>query len=306
MRRATARWPRSVHTRLIGLARKRGLDPNLILARYGVERFLCRLSRSDHSERFVLKGALLLLAWVGDTVRPTRDADLLGLGDLSDDALLSIFGEVCRQSVEDDGLVFDPDSIAISDIRGQDRYGGKRVTLMGHLGSGRIRIQVDIGIGDVVEPAAEWMDYPTLLDFPPPRLRAYPPETVVAEKLHAMVVLGAANSRMKDLYDIYLLSETREFQRARLSRAVAATFRRRVTPIPEAAPVALSSEFLNESRVAQWRAFLARNGIEGAPDLEEVIARLAEFLLPILRDAHIGGEEGGIWTQGGRWMNGPT
>ncbi len=111
---------------------------------------------------------------------------------------------------------------------------------------------------------------------------------------------------MKDLYDIYLLSETREFQRARLSRAVAATFRRRVTPIPEAAPVALSSEFLNESRVAQWRAFLARNGIEGPPDLEEGIARLAAFLLPILQDARIGGEEGGIWTQGGAWMNGPT
>ncbi len=304
MRSATEGWPRSVHTRLIGLAKEKGLDPNLILTRYGVERFLYRLSRSAHSERFILKGALLLLAWLGETVRPTRDADLLGLGDLSNDALLSIFGEVCRQSVEDDGLVFDPNSIAISDIRGQDRYGGKRVTLMGHLGSGRVRIQVDIGIGDVVEPAAEWMDYPTLLNFPPPRLRAYPPETVVAEKLHAMVTLGAANSRMKDLYDIYLLSESREFQRARLSRAVAATFRRRVTSISEAAPVALSREFLRESRVAQWRAFLDRNGIEDAPDLEQVMARLAQFLLPILQDARTGNEVAGTWSKGGTWTDG--
>ena len=189
---------RSVHTRLIQHAKKTGLDPTLVLTRYGIERFLYRLSVSPHAERFVLKGALLLAAWLGDSVRPTRDADFLGFGGLSDEALVPLFQEVCGQPVDSDGMAYDPDSVAVTDIREDDAYGGKRITLWGALGAGRIRLQLDIGIGDVVEPSPDVLDYPVILDFPGPRLRTYRPETVVAEKLHAMVRLGAVNTRMKD------------------------------------------------------------------------------------------------------------
>ena len=275
----------SVHTRLIRHARKSHLHPNLVLVRYGVERFLYRLSRSPHSDRFVLKGALLLQIWLGETARATRDADLLGIGEWSDSFLLSVFKEICRHPVVDDGLVFDPESVRLSDIRETDPYGGRRVNLVGHLGAGRIPIQVDVGIGDAVEPGPEWIDYPPLLEFPSPRLRAYRPETVVAEKLQAMVRLGAANSRMKDFFDIYRLSEAYEFERDRLAEAIRATFARRGTAIPATLPTALTSAFATESKDEQWRAFLNKNEIEPAPGFSEVTAHLAEFFSPVLARA---------------------
>ena len=200
MKRATEGLSRSVHTRLVRYSKVTGLDSTLDLTRYGIERFLFRISASPYADRFVLKGALLLLAWLGDTVRPTRDADLLGYGDLSRTNLELIFREVCRQPVEPDGMEFDATSVEVAEIREGDAYGGKRIRLNGYLGTGRIRIQVDVGIGDVVEPPPQLLNYPTILDFPRPRLRTYPPETVVAEKFHAMVVLGEANTRFKDFF----------------------------------------------------------------------------------------------------------
>ncbi len=305
MRDRTEGLAGSVHARLIQHAKRKALDPNLVLTRYGVERFLYRLSMSPYSERFILKGALLLLAWLGETVRPTRDADFLGLGELSDAALLSIFREICRHPVKDDGVGYDPDSVRVSDIREEDPYGGKRVNLLGHLGSGRIRIQVDVGIGDAVEPAPEWMEYPTLLDFPPPIIRAYRPETVVSEKLQAMVHLGTANSRMKDFYDLHLLAETHVFHRDHLAKAIRATFKRRATPIPETAPTAFSTEFVNESKKKQWTAFLGKNGIHGAPDLGEITAHLAEFLMPALAEARKASGTPRKWERGGPWVDSP-
>lgn len=163
-----------------------------------VERFLYRLSRSAYAERFVLKGALLLLVWLGETLRPTRDADLLGFGELSDDTLRDIFREVCTVEVEPDAVSLLPDTVEVQAIREEDAYGGRRITLQGRLGTARLRVQVDIGVGDVVNPEPQWLEYPSLLGLPRPRLRAYPREALVAEKLHAMVVLGMRNSRMKD------------------------------------------------------------------------------------------------------------
>jgi hypothetical protein len=167
----------SVQTRLVRHARALGVDPNLVLARYATERFLYRLSRSRYTDRFILKGALLILAWLGETIRPTRDADLLGFGDLSEEALTAIFREIASMQVEEDGLTFDPSSIQVVAIRPEDEYGGQRVTLLGHLGPARLRVQVDVGIGDAVVPEPEWLDYPSLLDLPRPRLRVYRQET---------------------------------------------------------------------------------------------------------------------------------
>jgi predicted nucleotidyltransferase component of viral defense system len=264
----------SVQVRLARHAREIGVDPNLVLTRYAVERFLYRLSRSAHAERFVLKGALLLLAWLGETLRPTRDADLLGFGELADEDIVRIVREVCVTDVEPDAVVYDAGSIGVEPIRIEDAYGGRRVALPARVGAARLRIQLDIGIGDAVLPAPEWLDYPSLLDLPRPRLRAYPREAVVAEKLHAIALLGLRNSRLKDYFDLRALAREGALDAARLARAIAATFARRRTALPPDVPVGLSDAFaLDRDKSAQWAAFLARNRLDG-PELGEVVAEL--------------------------------
>jgi predicted nucleotidyltransferase component of viral defense system len=266
------------------------VDPNLVLTRYAVERFLYRLSRSAHAERFVLKGALLLLVWLGETLRPTRDTDLLGFGDLSDDALVAMFREVCAVEVEPDAADFLPDTLGVAPIREDDAYGGRRVTLQARVGAARLTVQLDIGIGDAVTPGLQWLEYPSLLEeLPRPRLRAYPRETVLAEKLHAMVFLGVRTSRMKDYFDVYALLREDAMDATQLARAIAATFARRRTALPEAVPGALTDRFAeDETKQAQWQAFLGRNRIEG-PTLQEVVAEIRTRLAAPLAAAREAG-----------------
>jgi predicted nucleotidyltransferase component of viral defense system len=267
----------SVQVRLARHAKDIGVDPNLILTRYAVERFLYRLSRTAHGEQFVLKGALLLLVWLGEAIRPTRDADLLGFGELSDETLLSIVRDVCAVEVEPDAMRYLSDSIRIDPIRPEDDYGGRRITLQSELGAARVRVQIDIGIGDAVTPAPTWLEYPSLLDLPRPRLRAYPRETVIAEKLHAMVILGMRNSRMKDYFDVHALLRERVPNALQLADAISATFKRRRTALPEGLPQGLSDEFASDAtKQAQWRGFLDANRIE-APALESVVADIRRF-----------------------------
>jgi len=277
----------SIQKRLANHARAHGMDPNVVLTRFAVERFLYRLTRSPHADRFVLKGALLMLVWLGEALRPTRDADLLGLGELSEDSLAEILREVCKTEVENDGLEYLPGSVRITPIRAEDAYGGLRAELQARMGKARIRVQIDVGIGDALTPAPEWLDYPTLLDFPRPRMRAYRPETAIAEKVHAMVVLGEANSRMRDFFDVYALAERGTFDGDVLAQAIRATFERRRTPIPDSPPLALTPAFgALPAKRTQWQAFLRRSGISSAPrDLAEIVERIAAFLGPVLRAA---------------------
>lgn len=274
---------RSLQVRLARHAKAIGVDPNLVLTRYAAERFLYRLSRSLHAERFVLKGALLLLVWLGEALRPTRDVDLLGWGDLSEAALTEIFGEVCGVQVDADGMVYLRDTVQVEPIRADDDYGGQRVTLQAKMGAARMSVQVDIGIGDAVTPAPEWLEYPSLLDLPRPRLRAYPRETVIAEKLHAMEYLGLHNSRMKDYFDVYALLREGKVDCAGLARAIAATFARRQTVLPEDTLQGLSDGFAADAaKRTQWRQFLVKNRIE-APALDEVIAEIRAFIAEPLK-----------------------
>ena len=269
---------RSVQVRLARHAKEIGVDANLMLTRYGVERYLYRLSRSPYAEQFVLKGALLMLVWLGETLRPTRDADLLGFGELADDNLVRIFREVCGVEVEPDAVSFDADSVALAPIREEDDYGGRRVTLNGMLGAARLKVQVDIGIGDAVTPEPQWLDYPGLLDLPRPRLRAYPRETVLAEKLHAMVLLGMRNSRMKDYFDVHALLREDAMDRNALVNAIRATFARRQTALPEGVPAGLSDGFATDpAKLAQWQAFLSKNRLR-APELKEVIDNIRDLI----------------------------
>jgi hypothetical protein len=303
MTRAHEGLPVSIQVRLARHARALGMDPNHVLTRFAAERLLYRLSRSPFAERFVLKGALLMLVWLGETVRPTRDADLLGFGDITEQSLAQIFTDVCRLEVVPDGLEFLPSSIRVSAIRAEDPYGGLRATLEARLGKARLRVQADVGIGDAVSPDPVWLEYPALLDFPRPRLLAYRPETAIAEKLHAMVVLGEANSRMRDFFDIHALAQHEPFEGDVLAIALRATFERRRTPIPEALPPALTPAFaaVREKQV-QWQGFLRRSGGLAAPqELAIVVAGIAAFLEPVIAGARRGKMLRSAWPPGGPW-----
>jgi len=295
--------PASVQVRLVRHAKAIGMDPNLVLARFAVERFLYRLSRSPHAERFVLKGALLMLAWLGETIRPTRDVDLLGFGEVSEQSLAQIVADVCNTDVELDGLEYLPASIRVAPIRRDDVYGGLRAILQARLGKARLRVQIDVGIGDAVTPPPEWLDYPSMLELPRPRLRAYRPETAIAEKLPAMVVLGEANSRMRDFFDIHALAQQGRFAGASLAGAIRATFERRRTPLPESLPLALTSEFAAiRDKQTQWQGFLRKNALTAPPtELGTVVARIATFLEPAITAARSDMPLKLAWTPGGPW-----
>ena len=277
----------SVRQRLLNRSRQTGDDYNLLLTRYGVERLLYRLSRSEYVDQFVLKGAMLFAAWTGATYRPTRDLDLLGSGEAAVDRLVGIFRDICGVDVQPDGLSFDSDSVRCEEIREQQSYPGLRIRLITRLGSAEIPLQVDIGFGDAVTPKATIIDYPTLLGHPGPRIRAYPPEAVVAEKVEAMVSLGMANSRMKDFYDVWAIMHRGDLDQTTLVEAIGATFERRGTDIPQVAPVAFTPEFASDAiKVTQWRAFVNRSGLEeAAPTLDQVRVLLKERIWPAMKEA---------------------
>ena len=278
----------SVRQRLLNVAKARGDEFDLVLARYALERLLYRMSVSPHGERFLLKGALLFMVWGVDDHRPTRDADLLGVGDSDPDAVAAVFREICKVGCED-GIAFDAGSVAAAPIAEEKVYTGVRVTLRAGLDGARIPVQVDVGFGDAVTPGPQAVDYPVLLDAPAPKLRAYPVETVIAEKLHAMTVLGMNNSRMKDFYDLKAIGARFAPDRETLARAIAATFERRKTDLPEGLPLALGAKFGgDEEKQRQWAAFLRRNRLdEKANSLADCQARIVELVGPALETARL-------------------
>lgn len=268
----------SVRARLLRLSKENGQSFDLVLTRFALERLLFRLSQSPHADRFVLKGAMLMMSWFDDPHRGTRDLDLLGFGDPSEDAMLATFRDILSLEVED-GVVFNPDTLRVDRIREELDYGGLRLRAIASVGGARINLTIDIGFGDALEPGAEVVDYPVMLDLPAPRLRAYARETVIAEKFQAMVTLGRANSRMKDFYDIWVLSRSFTFDDDRLARAIAATFARRGTPIPVEVPDALTPAFAeDEQKQRQWQAFADEVATDPG-ELSAVIEDLANFLL---------------------------
>jgi Nucleotidyl transferase AbiEii toxin, Type IV TA system len=249
----------SVRQKLPSLSKERGEEFQFILSEYAIERLLYRIGCSKHSERFVLKGAKLFSLWADQPHRATWDLDLLSKADSSVEKLGQAFHEICVASVEDDGLMFDAGSIRGEEIRADEEYQGVRLKMIARLARAQIPVQVDIGFGDIITPAPALQVYPTLLNFPAPEILTYSRETVVAEKLEAMVSLGVINSRIKDFFDIRELALRFEFNGKDLTHAVAATFRRRRTEIPKETPLALSEDFLHQpGRQAQWKAFVRR------------------------------------------------
>jgi predicted nucleotidyltransferase component of viral defense system len=295
----------SVRARLAQRARERGDDFQLVLVRYANERLLYRLAASRHAGHFVLKGAALFTAWVGMPHRATRDLDLLGFGDNTEAHLRAVFVEVLRTTGLDDSVTFDVDGLEVGPIRDDQEYGGLRVTTTARIANARVRVQVDIGFGDAITPGAEDLAFPTLLDFPAPRIRAYPRETVIAEKVEAMVQLGMANSRMKDFFDVLHLAQQFTFEGDLLSRAIRATFDRRRTSLPTGLPVALTPDFADDAtKRTQWVAFLRKSGAAMAPpDLPSVIDSLVGFLSRPLAIAASGEAWQSRWAGGGPWSD---
>jgi predicted nucleotidyltransferase component of viral defense system len=285
----------SVRERLYQLAARRNEDFALILTRYALERLLYRLSFSGHRDRLVLKGAMLFHAWTESPHRPTRDLDLLGFGEPSQDRCREMLREICTIPDAGDGLTFALDSLAAEAIKEDDIYHGVRIRLTANLAQARIPIQIDIGFGDFLSPAPQDIDYPTLLEMPAPRIRAYSMESVVAEKIEAMVSLGLLNSRMKDFYDVWFLARTFTFEAEMLRAAIDGTFARRQTTWSNESISVLFAELTSSSaKQIQWRAFVTRNRLQAPEEFGSILESIHVFAtLPTTSQKR--------WSPGGQW-----
>lgn len=292
----------SVHQRLLNEAKRTKRPFNELLQYYAMERFLYRLSKSPHATKFLLKGALMFRVWGTPQARPTMDIDLLGRTANDVAAIVAAVRDICGAEVEPDGLTFDAETVTGERIAEDAEYEGVRITFRGHLGNARIPMQIDTGFGDVVVPGPVSLDYPTILDFPAPKLTGYPRETAIAEKFQTIVKLGLLNSRMKDYYDIWMLSRQFPFEGAALAEAIGRTFANRETPMTETS-VALSEEFANdELKRKQWQAFVRRLGSDAAPaDLAPVVTQVSLFLRPIAAALARSSAVPATWQAPGPW-----
>jgi hypothetical protein len=296
--------PASIRQRLLNIARDTGRPFGELLQYYTMERFLYRLSVSPVGRKFVLKGALMLVAWKAPVSRPTMDIDLLGrMGNHIEDVESAVRTACVHKVKPDDGLSFDEKSVVGRRIAEDAEYEGVRVRLRGNLGNARIALQIDVGFGDVVSPRPVSVEYPTILDMPRPRLLGYTRESTIAEKYHAMVKLGILNSRMRDFFDIWLLSKQFEYDGENLSIAIRKTFARRGTEVPSN-PTALGDSFSRDkAKASQWKSFLMKNRLSTAPeDMGDVIRDLSAFLGPVSKAIAARDMFQGTWHPPGPWI----
>jgi hypothetical protein len=293
--------PQSVHDRLLGRARQSDRPFNELLLYYGIERFLYRLAQTEHAERFVLKGALLLRAKGAGPSRPTRDIDVLDLETRKESVEEAVRAAIAAD-VPNDGMEYDPETLDIQEIRPDRQYQGLRITFRGYLGTARVPMQIDVGTGDVVEPGPKQIEYPGILEYDRPTLLGYPLGQVIAEKFEAIVDLGTANTRMKDFYDIWALSKRRGFAGPPLQTAIANTFERRRTPVPSEPPIAFTKTFLEAGpKRKQWSSFTEKARLPDLPPLPEVLSELEAFLLPPAQAIAQSTRFSGTWRKGGPW-----
>ncbi|OPL11837.1 MAG: hypothetical protein AVO38_15495 [delta proteobacterium ML8_D] len=292
----------SVRHRLLANAKETGRPFNEVLQYFAMERFLYRLSQSCYADRFVLKGALMLTIWEAPLSRPTMDIDLLGTIDNDIEGMLAVTKDICTQKVHPDGITYDLTSIRGELITEDADYEGVRVRFHGSLGTAHFTLQLDIGFGDVVIPAPAVLAYPTILDLPAPELSGYSKESTIAEKFEAMVKLGALNSRMKDFFDIWLLSCQFDFEGHRLAEAIEKTFATRGTDI-QSEPVALTASFADDpAKVAQWRGFIRKNRLTNITQaFGKVVKAIALFLGPVAESLADKKQLEATWKAPGPW-----
>ena len=272
----------SIRAKLLNIAKAENTDFNQVLVRYALERLLYRVSQSEYSDQFLLKGALLFTLWYDMPHRPTRDADLLGFGDSDLKSIENAFREISSIQV-DDGIFFDPDSVVVEEIRKEAGYAGARVLITAELAKAKSKTQIDIGFGDAVTPHPIDAIYPTLInDMPAPQLRVYPIYTVAAEKLHAIALFGMTNTRLKDYFDLQVLLDREQFDMLTLAEAISATFTRRGMPVPTEVPTGLTEEFANDpTRQKLWEAFIRKNDIKPM-SLNKTVGQIKELFEKII------------------------
>ena len=276
--------PASILQRLKNYSQERKEDRGLTISNYAIERFLYRLSLSPYANQFILKGAQLFRIWTGDDYRPTRDVDLLRFGSSDISQLEQIFRDVCQVEIDgDDGIVYIADSVQGEEIREENEYDGVRIKVEFKIGRTGEFMQIDIGFGDAVNPPAQEINFPSILGMSSPKLRAYSHETVISEKVEAMVSLGYANSRMKDFYDVYQLFRKHEFDTQLITEAIRSTFERRGTEIPNELPLAFTNEFYDDSiKIRQWKAFLSKNALNEM-ELSDVVGVIKKYITPVFK-----------------------
>ena len=290
----------SVRQRLLDRAKRDRRPFNELLHYYAMERFLYRLSQSSHADRFILKGALMLRVWRSPELRPTMDIDMLGRTRNEAADIVFQVRDILTTNVTIDGLVFDTDSIQGERIVEDADYEGIRIRFLGSLGSAKINMRVDIGFGDVVYPDPEEADLPTILDFPPPRLLCYSRESSISEKFEAMVKLGVLNSRMKDFYDIWLLSLQFDYDGVKLTEAIRLTFERRGTKLP--LEIEAFTESFIEAKQTQWAAFCKRLQQDQVPtSFGEIVISVDRFLSPIVSALSTNKPSPVKWIAPGPW-----
>jgi predicted nucleotidyltransferase component of viral defense system len=268
----------SVKQKLLNLAQSGSGDFQMLLTKYALERFLARLSQSEFRNEFVLKGAMLFQIWSESFHRSTRDLDFLSFGSNQIPDLVGKIKKICSVDISEDGISFDLEKTTGEKIKEDQEYEGIRLHIPAFLERTRIALRIDVGFGDVVNPSIQEADFPTLLNFSSPKIRTYPPETVIAEKFQALVDLGITNSRLKDFYDLHFLTRNFQFDRKVLVSAINATFEKRNTKIPLKVPTALTKEFSSdENKKAQWKSFLRKSNISEANTLEQTINELRVF-----------------------------
>ena len=302
MRKAVKNLAESVHVKLNNLAKSEERTFQELFYYYAIERFLFRLSNSPHVNSFTLKGGLAFLGWGIALRRPTRDIDVQGYGENSIENLMKVVKEICIQNVIPDGMQFDPDSVRGERILDEAEYPGVRIYFSGSLGNATIQLHMDVSFANPIIPQVILVDYPSLLGMPTIKMSCYPYETAIAEKFQAMVALDSINDRMKDFYDIWLLSQQVDIPGSTLVSAVKATFQARNTPLPKAIPTALTSGFAM-LRQSDWERFLKRSrlNLHEYLSLNETIAVIREFLWPIVQAADNNMSFESIWTARGPW-----
>lgn len=292
----------SIHQRLLNASRQTGRRFNDLVMYYAVERYLYRLSQSAYRDRVVLKGGLMLNVWRTPVTRITRDIDLLGRLSNEPQAIADVVRAICSVGVQDDGIVFDPDTISTNPIAEDADYEGVRAQFRGHFGKMPLAMQIDFGFSDVITPAPTEITYPTLLDHPPAHLLAYNRETAVAEKFQAMVKLGELNSRMRDFFDVWALSQGFAFEERLLADAIQSTFVRRGTKL-EQQPACFGETFAaTPEKIQQWKGFLKTAQVSQAPaELPEAIDSIKQFIIPVVEAIASGHDSDRQWQPGGPW-----
>lgn len=271
----------SVRERLKNKSNPETAQFNEILNLYAMERLLYRISRSEYSDRFILKGALLFTIWRNNNLRLTKDIDLLGRLENSEENIRKVFRNILNKKVEDDGIKFFSETICTALIKHDAEYHGVRVTFHAKLDTARIDMQVDVGFNDLIYPPPQKVEFPVILDFPKPVILSYSKETAIAEKFEAMTTLGILNSRMKDFYDIWLLSRNFTFEMRVLSESLQKTFKHR-NVILDGNITAFSNDF-SESKAVQWKAFRKKIRQNGLPEsFSAIISVIKNFIVPAI------------------------